>query len=211
MRPAARQSRHAFTLVELLVVIGIIAVLISILLPVLGRVRESGNRTKCLSNLRELGIAMRQYASTHNDRLPNGNPAGFFSPSGEDLSEVLVEFASRSVKLPKLFHCPSDVQPEPNKIDNAYPDTENSARMSYEFFSLWWDSADGPRLVKLKMAPLAWDFNGGDPVRSASQNHGTEGGNVVYADGHADWQIRKRWDGPNWPNPANSVYPYTPP
>src|SRR6476620_9325305 len=65
-------QRAAFTLVELLVVIGIIAILIAILLPTLNRARESAKRTQCLSNLRQLHTALVLYAQTNKDAVPLG-------------------------------------------------------------------------------------------------------------------------------------------
>jgi prepilin-type processing-associated H-X9-DG protein/prepilin-type N-terminal cleavage/methylation domain-containing protein len=66
----ASDRRTAFTLVELLVVIGIIALLISILLPSLARAREQGNSLKCLSNLRQVGMAFTMYANDNRDYFP---------------------------------------------------------------------------------------------------------------------------------------------
>jgi prepilin-type processing-associated H-X9-DG protein len=82
-RPSARQSngggggvrggagrRGALTLVELLVVIGIIALLIAILLPAVSSARASANRAACASNLRQIGQGLLMFANEHNGRLP---------------------------------------------------------------------------------------------------------------------------------------------
>jgi prepilin-type N-terminal cleavage/methylation domain-containing protein/prepilin-type processing-associated H-X9-DG protein len=61
-----------FTLVELLVVIGIIAVLIGILLPVLGRAKQGANQVKCMANLRQLGVGLQLYASQNKGIYPIG-------------------------------------------------------------------------------------------------------------------------------------------
>src|SRR5687768_16267178 len=63
-------KRGAFTLVELLVVIGIIAVLVRVLLPTLGRAREQAKSTQCLSNMRQLGLAFVMYANDNKGLLP---------------------------------------------------------------------------------------------------------------------------------------------
>jgi prepilin-type N-terminal cleavage/methylation domain-containing protein/prepilin-type processing-associated H-X9-DG protein len=68
-----RTRQSAFTLVELLVVIGIIALLISILLPALSRARESANTIKCAANLRSIGQGIANYAAQYRGKLPASN------------------------------------------------------------------------------------------------------------------------------------------
>jgi len=91
-------SRKGFTLIELLVVIAILGLLAAVLFPVFAHVRENGRRTVCLSNKRQLGMAMLQYVADNGEMFPNG------------LIWVGDKWVSQTypyVKAVALFHCPS--------------------------------------------------------------------------------------------------------
>jgi type II secretory pathway pseudopilin PulG len=191
-------------LVELLVVIGIIALLIAILLPTLSKAREQSKRTTCLANLRSIGQAMYMYANENKDKLPNGNAMGTWN---WELGARSLIVMAQLYTHPGVFHCPSDIDPVPAEIVTADYFAINSAHTSYEFFSIWWAGKDGPKLARLSArAPLAWDLDGGE-LTSPLQNHKGNGGGIVFADGRAEWRFRQEWLAGNWPDPASEFYP----
>ena len=93
----SKQRRRAFTLVELLVVIAIIAILAALLLPALARAKEAGLKASCISNLRQMGIAIHTYSHDNEGRIPYGpiappftHPAQFYPSTGSPTSLISI-------------------------------------------------------------------------------------------------------------------------
>jgi prepilin-type N-terminal cleavage/methylation domain-containing protein/prepilin-type processing-associated H-X9-DG protein len=108
-------TSHGFTLIELLVVIAIIAVLASLLLPALGRTKDQGRNTVCVSQLRQLGAATRMYAGDNNNIMPSAEllPTSPVSPTNPlpRICDVLAPDLGKvggGTNSPRVFKCPAD-------------------------------------------------------------------------------------------------------
>lgn len=165
---------RAFTLVELLVVIAVIAVLAAILLPVLAKAKERGRGTACLSNLRQIGVALQMYVHENNDRLPTMINLGVSTntpglTNGPTIDLVL----SNHLDSLQVFRCPSDDRQIFEQTGSSY----------------WWNHllngqpADQLKAFSISLesheAPLVFDK---EPFH---RNRGEKlGYNFLYADGH---------------------------
>jgi prepilin-type N-terminal cleavage/methylation domain-containing protein/prepilin-type processing-associated H-X9-DG protein len=102
------RDRKGFTLIELLVVIAIIAILAAILFPVFAQAREQARKTSCLSNCKQIGLAMQMYAQDYDEQLP-----GWPNPPSHPLARtwgdwaIVVPLLQAYNKSDNIWACPS--------------------------------------------------------------------------------------------------------
>jgi prepilin-type N-terminal cleavage/methylation domain-containing protein len=131
-----KNPHSAFTLIELLVVITIIAILASIALPVFNGVTERANQTKDLSNAKQIGLALKLFASDNNGAFPSKGPAADYN-SGTDLTAatfptmLLVAFPSSRARI---LARPAQVVPD-NTIDPRFLHRTDTLKRVYAYVS----------------------------------------------------------------------------
>ncbi len=210
-------QRSAFTLIELLVVIAIIGILASLLLPVLGRARESGRRASCASNLHQIGAAMLGYSDDFNGWFPTGtanqsvslnsgpwmnNDIGIGGGGDANVGGFTC-YARYLLKKnylgnPGVFHCPSD-----KHVGNGH-NTPVFSGTSWQ--KLHWYNLSYFYIAKMTTKPptkavatsqaymlcadrtdVEDDNNPTPDMTSADDNHGVAGRNILYTDGHVEF------------------------
>ncbi len=182
-----KHTKQAFTLIEILVVIAIIAILAAILFPAFARARENARRSSCQSNLKQIGLGILQYSQDYDERMISGQSGGVL------WKELLQPY----VKSKPIFACPSN--PNRDSLATNYPisygpncDAHGSrAALGYinDGPNLSQISAPATAITALEMTTNTWDFvitldTGHDDFNDALYAGHLTNGNYLFADGH---------------------------
>jgi prepilin-type N-terminal cleavage/methylation domain-containing protein/prepilin-type processing-associated H-X9-DG protein len=193
-----------FTLIELLVVIAIIAILAAILFPVFARARENARRSSCQQNIRQIGLAIKQYLSDYDESFPQVSVGALTN----DTSGVWgwADACQPYVRNTQLFQCPSDSTQPPSGTattvvgsDAAYTDYFYNANLSGQNESAIQYIASTIMLGDALTGSATRNSNGDETLTgsaslldlsNASVGAATrhlDGANYAFADGHVKW------------------------